>query len=468
MKRKRTLLALLAIAVVLVVAGTWSATHRGSSDAVAKSVQPPSSPSVVLATARTGDFVERVTAQGRIGPPAGSSAKLAFAQSGIVRTVHVRVGESVRVGDAVAELDRASLAAAVAQAEADARSAAASYSGGDVSTATVDSAIAKLSVAREKLAALQRDGPAAQSSQISARSIARQAAVKVGSDRATIARDRELLAGGVLARKDIDAARAQLASDEADQRAADAKVSLASTDFTTSLAQARADVASARNDVEVARAQRGVLSGALASARAKLETARIAYTNGVLTAPTDGIVLSIAKHPGESVDPAQPVMEIGPGLGHGVTLSVPADVARRIVVGDVATLRISPSRRPQTSGRVTAVVPAVDPTTQLATVVVSGAPADVVPGDAVSATIVVGHTPGVIVPSSAIVQDPQSGKTVVFVREAHPKAGESGFALREVAVRASDAATAAVATGLHPGERIASQGGYALLAPAGG
>ncbi|GAC1493629.1 MAG: hypothetical protein NVS1B2_08870 [Vulcanimicrobiaceae bacterium] len=96
------------------------------------------------------------------------------------------------------------------------------------------------------------------------------------------------------------------------------------------------------------------------------------------------------------------------------------------------------------------------------------AAAKVIESQAKAATIVVGHTPGVIVPSSAIVQDPQSGKTVVFVREAHPKAGESGFALREVAVRASDAATAAVATGQHPGERIASQGGYALLAPAGG
>ncbi len=469
MNRKRVVrtLGALAIVVVTVALIEWSATHHGSGAAVAKD-EAPSRPNVTLATARTGEFIERVSAQGRIGPPAGSSAKLAFAQAGIVRSLEVRVGQNVRAGEPVAELDRASLAVAVAQAEADARSAAAGFSGGAISTATVDSALAKLAVAREKLATLERGGPAAQSSQISAQSVARQAALKVTSDRATLARDRTLLAGGVLAQKDVDAARATLAIDEADQRAADAKVALAASDFTVALGSARADVASARNDVESARSQRGVLGGAAASARARLEAARIAYANGVLVAPSDGVVLAIAKHPGESVDPSQPVLEIGPALGHSVTLSVPADVSRRIVVGDPSTLEIRQTTERELMGRVIAVVPAVDPTTQLATVVVSGAPKDVVPGDAVTATIVVGHLSGVIVPSTAIVQDPQTGKTVVFVREERRKAGGSGFTLREVDVRASDTETAAVASGLRPGERIAAQGGYALLAPAGG
>ena len=98
----------------------------------------------------------------------------------------------------------------------------------------------------------------------------------------------------------------------------------------------------------------------------------------------------------------------------------------------------------------------------------SGAPADAVSGDAISATIVVGHLHGTIVPTSAIVQDPQTGKTVVFVQDPHPKAGDSGFALRPVVVRAGDATSSVLGAGVHPGERIAAQGGYMLLAPAGG
>ncbi|GAC1308041.1 MAG: hypothetical protein NVSMB19_21060 [Vulcanimicrobiaceae bacterium] len=467
MKRRQTLVAIAAVVVVLSALVGWSAFRHTAVASPRAERSVAATPNVRLATARVGTFVQRVDAQGKIGPPAGSSSKIAFALPGILATIDVHVGDTVHAGQPVAALDRSSLAAAVAQARADAGAASASYGGGAVPASNASSAAAKVAVARERLATLERGGPSALSSRITAESAARQAALKVAGDRATIARDRALLAGGVLAAKDVDAARALLASDLADQRAADAKVAVAGTDFAASVRQARADVAAAQNDLQTARAQAGVLSGQAASAGARLETAQIAYANGVLTAPSDGVVLSIAKHAGESVDATQPVMEIGPAAGHGVTLNVPSEVARRISVGDPATLKIEQNVERVTHGRVMTVVPVVDPATQLATVVVSGAPGDAVAGDAVTATIVVGHAPGILVPTSAIVQDPQTGKTVVFVRDEHPKAGESGFSLREVTIRASDTTTAAIASGLRAGEHIAAQGGYALLAPAG-
>ena len=281
------------------------------------------------------------------------------------------------------------------------------------------------------------------------------------ADRAAVTREEELLAAGVVAGKDAEAARSQLASDEADQRAADAKSAAAGTDFQSALKQAQADVASARSDLQAARGQ-------AASAQARLVAARIAYANGALTAPADGIVLAILKHPGEAVDPSAPAVELGPAFGRGVTLTVPAQTARRIAVGDPVTLQMTSTRESVTHGAVTAVVPAVDPSTQAGTVVVSGAPPDAFSGDAVSATIVVGHLRGVIVPTTAIVQDPQTGNTVVFVHDPLPKAGDPAFVLRPVVVRAGDATTSVLATGLRPGERIAAQGGYMLLSPAGG
>lgn len=466
-RRTSNVLGALAVIVIAIAIGWWTFHPTANASPQRESAGIAAKPSVRLARARTGAFIERVDAQGKIGPPAGSSAKLAFAQAGIVAAVDVRVGETVRAGETLAELDRSALSAAVAQAQADADAANASYGAGAVPAATVSSAAAKLAVAQQRLATLQRGGPAALSTRITADSIARQAALKVAGDRATIARDEALLAGGVLAQKDVEAARAQLESDLADQRAADSKFAAAGTDFAASVKAAGADVAVAENDLQAAHAQAGVLGGQAASARARLDTARIAYANGTLRAPNDGVVLSIAKHAGESVDPTQPVMDVGPALGRGVTLNVPADVARRIGVGDPAILHVAQTRERQTHGRVTAVVPAVDPTTQLATVTVSGAPPDAVTGDAVTATIAVGRTSGVIVPIGAIVQDPQTGKTVVFVRDARRKAGESGFTLREVTVRATDATTAAIASGLIPGERIAAEGAYALLAPGG-
>ena len=131
------------------------------------------------------------------------------------------------------------------------------------------------------------------------------------------------------------------------------------------------------------------------------------------------------------------------------------------------TLHLTLARENVANGKVTAVVPAVDPSTQVGTVIADGAPADAISGDAVTATIVIGHERGILVPSSAIVEDPETGKTVVFVRESQVKPGESGFTSRAVAVRASDVNNALIASGLRAGERVAAQGGYTLLAPSG-
>ena len=180
-------------------------------------------------------------------------------------------------------------------------------------------------------------------------------------------------------------------------------------------------------------------------------------------------MLAILKHPGEAVDPTVPAVELGPAFGRGVTLGVPAQTARRIAVGDPVTLQMTSTRERVTHGTVTAVVPAVDPATQSDTVVVSGAPPDAVSGDAVGATIAVGHLRGVIVPTTAIVQDPQSGNTVVFVHDPDPKAGDPAFVLRPVVVRAGDATTSVLATGLRAGRAYRGAGrSYVFTAPAGG
>ncbi|MDP9025394.1 MAG: hypothetical protein M3N13_08480, partial [Candidatus Eremiobacteraeota bacterium] len=105
------------------------------------------------------------------------------------------------------------------------------------------------------------------------------------------------------------------------------------------------------------------------------------------------------------------------------------------------------------------------PTTQSTTVVVNATPSGALSGDAVEASIVVAHDRGLVVPQAAIVEDPQSGNTVVFVQTKTTE-GEK-FAQRIIHVLKSDGTTAEI-SGLHPGERIAAQGAFQLLAPAGG
>ena len=427
---------------------------------------PGQAPSVKLATAQFGEVAVRVSAQGRIGPPAGSGAKIAFPEAGILERLDVHVGDAVRAGQPVAELRRSALANGVrGRRPRDARSAAGQYSGGVVSSAAIDGARAKLELARVKLDTLQRGGEAALSNRIAAQSTLRQATIKVETDRATLERVQTLQEGGVSARKDVEAARAQLEADLADQRAAQAKLSAAGADFTSAVRQAEADFATARSDLATAEAQAQVLAAQSQSAQAKLSGAELAYAAGVLPAPNDGIVTAILKHPGEAVDATTPVLEIGPQTGRDVTLSVPADEARQINVGNPVELQTRQAGA-RSAGTVIAVVPAVDPTTQAATVVVHGVPPGAISGDAVTATITTSHERGIVVPTSAIVQDPETGKNVVFVEDPHAKTSGT-FASREVTLRATNDVQTVVGAGLRAGERIAAQGGYNLLAPTG-
>jgi multidrug efflux pump subunit AcrA (membrane-fusion protein) len=445
----------------LAVAAIWLGLHHGHAADAARAPEP-AGPSVPLVRAQLGTFAERVNAQGRVGPPAGSSAKIPFAQAGIVGAIDVHVGDRVAAGQPLAELRRAPFEIALAQANADTTAAENSYGGGTVPSAALASAERRLTAARDKLRTLDAGGEAALSNRISAVSAARQAALKVDADRTNLNRTEKLFAGGVSAQRDVQAAQAQLASDEADQRAADARVQAAGADFRAALAQARADAAQAASDVRAASAQRGVLGAQLSGAQARASAARLALDNAVLRAPQAGVVLAILKHPGESVDVTTTVVEVGPPEDAAVTLQIPGDAALRVHVGDPASVRLARGG-PATEGRVAAVVPAVDPATQIATVVVAGVPSGAVPGDAISATITVGHRRGVIVPQAALVQDPQTGETVVFISGTDGK-----FAMRTVQLGASDDTSAVLVGGLKPGERIAARGGYELLAPSGG
>ncbi len=422
-----------------------------------------SAPAVSLATVRYGTFEAKISATGRVGAPAGTQAKVAFPLPGIIDAVEVKVGQQVHAGQALARLDTSGLAIAAAQVQAEANAAAASYGGGAVPGAAFRSAQAKVAVAQSRLGALQRGGAASQSDRIAAQATVRQAQIKVEADQRLLDRAQTLFSAGVSARKDVDAARAQLASDRADQQAQIAKLQAATSGVSGALAQAQADYAQALSDLRTAQSQQTVLGQQAVGAGQRAASASRDLRNGVLYAPVDGVINAIYKHRGEAVDATAPVVAIGPPAQALVTLDVPASEARRVHLGDVASVRLGNAEQ-RITGPVTAIVPAVDPVTQSATVVVRGVPSGALAGDAVEASIVVGHQPGKLIPQTAIVQDPQSGKTVVFVRER--KDGSDSFAQREIRVVRSDGTTAQVSGNLRPGEQIAAQGAFQLLAPA--
>lgn len=257
---------------------------------------------------------------------------------------------------------------------------------------------------------------------------------KLDVDRAEVRREQSLYAAGVAALKDVQAAQAQLAADQAD--AATARTQIAGAQAQAQSAQARAEIAD--RDLQ----------------------------NGTLRAPAQGVVTAIYKRPGEAVDPTTPVIAIGPGRSNEVTLDVTAAQAAQIHSGDAVEFSV-PGTSLRSSGRIDGVSTALDPATQTAVVTAGGFPTGAPAGSAVQASIAVARERGVIVPQSAVVQDPQTGDTFVFV-QSRDKNGTMKFAQRAVTIAAQNGSQALLKSGLHPGERIASQGGFALLAPAGG
>jgi membrane fusion protein, heavy metal efflux system len=387
--RRRWIYASGVAAVAIIASIWWTFAHRGAPESTADVT-----PSVQLAAVRFGDFTVVLDESGFIGAPAGSSTQLAFASSGVLRTLYVHVGDRVAAGQSLAALDVQPLALAARGAEADSRAADAA-----AVAAAVDRYSTRLIV-----------------------------------DSNAVARQERLYNAGVVAFKDVEDARATLAADRADARGADAQSAAA-----RALAASAADKAAlAKNDL----------------ARATLRS------------PSDGVVTAILHRAGEPVDQSMPVVVVGPADQHEATLRVPSTDASQMAAGDTVDLVVSGSPQ-HAMGRVAAVIAAVDPATQTATVIVTGVPGDAVAGAAVRARIAVAHVRGLLVPQSAIVADPQNGDNVVFARQ-RQKDGSFKFAQIAVSVQHEDGSTALIAAGLRPGERVAAQGAFELLAPSGG
>lgn len=294
--------------------------------------------------------------------------------------------------------------------------------------------LAQIDTSGLSLAAAQAQADAQAARANLAQSQVDRVTTKLAVDRAAVRREQSLYAAGVAALKDVQAAQAQFAADQA-------------------------DAATARSQISGAQAQ-------AQSAQDRAALAQRDLSNGTLRAPADGVVTAIYKRPGEAVDTTTPVVAIGPSSTGQITLDVTAPDAAQIRPGDRVNFSI-PGTNMNSSGRIDGVSTAIDPMTQTATVTASGFPTGAPAGSAVQASIDVTPMRGIIVPQSAVVQDPQSEKTLVFV-QTRGKDGTMKFEQRTVRVAQSNGSRVLISSGLRAGERIAAQGGFALLAPAGG
>jgi len=292
--------------------------------------------------------------------------------------------------------------------------------------------LAHLDATPYAIAAQQAQAEAAAARAGSAAASVDRTSVKLRVDEAELARQRRLYAAGVVALKDVQSAQGIVAADRAEASGAQAQRSQAQAQSQA----ATAHQASTAYDVE----------------------------RTTLRAPAAGVVVGIFVQAGQVVDPTTPVVALSSAAGQGsATLDIPVAEIGRVRPGDRVTLRYGGST---SQGRVTGIAPAVDPATGLAVLTVSGVAPGTAGGTPIDATVIVGAQRGLVVPRSAVIEDPQTGAHLVFVAERHAD-GTLHFGSRTVTVDAQDDRYARIASGLHVGERVASQGAIDLLAPSG-
>lgn len=279
------------------------------------------------------------------------------------------------------------------------------------------------------LAAQQADADARAAAATAAGATVDRTSAKLRLDQAELLRQRRLYQAGIVALRDLQTAQAAVAADAAEARGA-------------------------RDQIDAARA-------ASLAAGARAASAGYDLSRTVLRAPEAGIVTGIFVQPGETVDSATAAIALTPILGGIATLDVP--------VSDVAEIAAGNPVRARADGRtfaatVSGVATAVNSATGFATAGLRGIPDDLPPGTPLDATVVVGRIRGLLIPREAVVEDPGTGNTLVFV-QTRSRDGGLHFVSRNVRIDVRGEALVRVAAGLRTGERVAARGAIDLLAP---
>jgi RND family efflux transporter MFP subunit len=153
---------------------------------------------------------------------------------------------------------------------------------------------------------------------------------------------------------------------------------------------------------DVSRADAGVQSAQ--DALAALQRQGAGAAAGVVTAPFDGVVVTLSAAAGDRVQPGAVLMSIAPADGLVVTAGVEPNVAQRVHVGDAVQVQSIAGGLVQAS-RVLRVDSALNPRSRLVDIDVAAPGPLPLPGDAFRVLLSTGDVQGWTVPHAAVLND---------------------------------------------------------------
>lgn len=359
-----------------------------------------------LVTVERRELSSAIHAVGAVKAQIGAEVRVGSRISGRVRRLEANIGDAVREGDVLAQLETEELDALVAQRRAE------------------------LALAETRLASIGRTGPA----QVAlAEADLRRFEASVERARLEAARQRTLVEQRMITPAEAEAVRERYLVAEADRDAALRALELARTNAVDLLAQATAEVE---------------------RARALLSSALVEHGFTTLRSPITGVVASVATQEGETV---------AAGLSAPTFVTI-VDLDRLQVnafVDEVDIGRVQPGQRAtftvdayparDFTGRVSAVYPSAtiqDNVVKYVVAIVLEGNEDraLRPEMTTSVRIHFETRQALVVPVRAVSRD--SGRTFVFV------SGDKGVARRPVRLGWRDGSWVEVAEGLSEGDRI--------------
>ena len=263
----------------------------------------------------------------QISTPIDLSGSLAAVQSvtvgaiapGRVVRIDVRVGDVVRAGDIIAQVDDSASAAALAQARAASDAAIAGRSAGAFA---IDSAASAAAAANAQLAAARsRDALAA----------------------TTAARMASLYSQGAVSLQQRD----QAASAAAEARAA--------------VTASAAGAAGARQSIGAAREQYRAAAATATGAAAGIAAAGVAVRDATLSAPFGGTIVNKFVEPGAVVGPGSPIVTLQNARDLEVNVAVPDDAAAGLVPGTPIEVHVDAAGSAPIPARIRAIVASENP-----------------------------------------------------------------------------------------------------------
>jgi RND family efflux transporter MFP subunit len=444
------LASLTAAAIVSLVSGCRQTptAEGGGADAGAKPA-----PVVRIAVASLGTIEETLPTSAVIRALPNQEAAIAPPVAGILDSLPIHYGQEVARGQVIAHLSTQSLMGQIQQAQA-----------------TIDQNTVQ--VEQAQVAAIQQRGQTraavlqAQSALANAQAtLAGARATLTGNEAAvtnaqdTLTREEKLFHEGLVAEKDVEAARLTLQTALAQ---ADAQRQTVYAQRQTVAGQKHAVEAARtgslqdlvkRKDIDVARQQLSNARGALATYRAQLAL----YT---MRAPLSGEITAVGATPGTTVDTTTKIATIANLGSVQLEVSVPAESAGSVHAGQYATFQADGIPGKVFQATIQKVGSQVDTTNNTVTAIAPiHNPGHILKDDETAKVQIVVRRKDntVVVPQTAVLTDPATGeKTVATV------GSDQTLHIVPVKLGISSGGNVEIVSGLSPGTQVATSGQYAV------